>query len=168
MNAIFSRRSVRSFKDQPIENDKIDLLLRAAMQAPSACNSQPWEFIVITNKQTLSSIASIHPHAGMCTSADLAILVLATPGRQDGISAGFYPVDCAAAMQNILLEAAHLDLGACCCGIYPKENLMHEFKEFFGVPAGIIPFCLIAVGYPEKTPNPEDRFDASRIHIGKY
>ncbi|HBQ63624.1 MAG TPA: nitroreductase family protein [Clostridiales bacterium] len=168
MDEIFKRRSVRSFTSEPVGPEKTQQLLRAAMQAPSACNTQAWEFIAVTDRSMLDRIAESHPYAKMCREATLAIIVLACPDMQSGISDGFFPQDCAAVTENILLEAVSLGLGAVWCGVYPKERLISLMRELMGIPEDRIPFNIIAVGYPRTEPKVVDRYDPAKVHYDRY
>ena len=76
MTSIFKRRSVRRYTDRKVEKEKIDRMLRAAMQAPSACNQQPWEFLVVEDKATIEKLAKFSPYARMLLEAPLAIVIL--------------------------------------------------------------------------------------------
>ena len=110
---IISRTSVRSYTNQPIEQEKIELLLRAAMAAPSACNKQPWHFVVINDRKMLDKIPSFSPYASMVKEAPLAIVVCGDLDKAlDGWEQDFWIQDCAAATENILLMAHGLGLGA--------------------------------------------------------
>jgi len=160
---IENRRSIRKFKaDRPITREQMDRLLKAAMLAPSACNTRPWEFIAVTKRETLDEIARIHPYAKMCATATAAIVVVAIP-QTEPLPSGFYPQDCGAATQNILLEAIPLGLGTCWCGVYPKEDRMAEMREIFGIPEPKIPFCVIAVGTPDESPDRRGSFDRAKV-----
>ena len=122
---IKKRKSIRNYKKGAVVTDEqIKIILEAGMLAPSACNSRPWEFIVIKNKEKLEKIMKIHPYTTMLNSASLAIIVCANTNLQDGVSEGFFPQDCGAATQNMLLQSAELGLGTCWCGIYPKEDIV--------------------------------------------
>ena len=131
------------------------------MIAPSACNSRPWEFIAVTKREVLDDIAKIHPYAGMCKTASAAIIIVAVP--QTGRPEGYFPQDCAAATQNIMLEATALGLGTCWCGIYPKENRMKALSELLGITEPNIPISLIAIGYADETPKQRGFFDKSKV-----
>ena len=135
MNEIIkNRRSVRKYQsDKPVTKEQLNLLLEAAMLAPSACNSRPWEFIAITNRELLNEIAKVHPYAKMCETATAAIIVVAIPQR--GRPQGYYPQDCGAATQNILLEAVSMGLGTCWCGVYPKEDRIALLRELLDIPS---------------------------------
>jgi len=149
IEAIRGRKSIRNYVSKAnVSEEQIKELLEAAMLAPSACNSRPWAFIVVQNRKTLETITKIHPSAQMLTTASCAIIVCADLNLQSGVSEGFFPQDCGAATQNILLQAAELGLGTCWCGIYPKENKVRAFRSLFTLPDNIVPFCVIAVGVP--------------------
>lgn len=104
MDVIFNRRSIRRYKDQAVEQEKIDKILRAAMQAPSAVNQQPWEFIVVRDKENLKKLAGISAYSRMVADAPLAIVVLGNEARMR--LQHNWEQDLSAATQNILLEAA--------------------------------------------------------------
>jgi nitroreductase len=120
IDLIKKRRSIRKFDpSKPVTREQLDRLLGAAMLAPSACNSRPWEFIAITKRETLDDIARIHPYAKMCETATAAIIVIALPPTQG--PTGYFPQDCGAATENIIIEAMALGLGTCWCGVYPND-----------------------------------------------
>jgi len=120
MDEIFERRSIRKYKKKKVEEEKIEKLLKAATAAPSAGNEQPWHFIVIRDRDKLNHLAEVHPYAKMLKEASLAIAVCADLDKQR--HEGFWVQDCAAATQNILLEAVSLDLGAVLIGAYPNQE----------------------------------------------
>lgn len=160
--AIEKRRSIRKFQSgKPVTKEQFDALLESAMLAPSACNSRPWEFIAITKREILDEIARIHPNAKMCETAPAAIVIVAIP--QTGKPEGYFPQDCGAATQNILLEAVSLGLGTCWCGIYPKEERVAGFSKLLNIKEPKIPFCVIAIGTPEESPERRGFFDESRV-----
>jgi nitroreductase len=131
------------------------------MSAPSACNSRPWEFIAITKRETLDEIARVHPYAKMCKTATAAIIVVATP--KTGMAEGYFPQDCGAATQNILLEAVSMGLGACWCGVYPKEERIASIRELFKIPKKKIPFNVIAIGKPDESPDKRGFFEEKKV-----
>ena len=160
--AIENRRSIRKFlASEKVTREHLDRLLKAAMLAPSACNSRPWEFIAITGRQVLDQIAEIHPYAGMCKTAAAAIIVVAIP--QSGMAEGYFPQDCGAATENILLEAASIGLGACWCGVYPKPDRIGEMRRLFSVEESKIPFNVIAIGIPGEEPAQRGFFEESKV-----
>jgi len=163
MNEIIkNRRSIRKFhSDKTVTKEQINQMLGAAMAAPSACNSRPWEFIAITKREKLDEIARVHPFSGMCATATAAIVVVAVPQTEGPI--GFFPQDCAAATQNILLEAVSLELGACWCGVYPNYEIIPGIRALFGIDEPKIPFCIIAIGKPAEAPAPRGFFEAVKV-----
>lgn len=166
IEAIRKRRSIRKFKPgAEVTDEQIKLLLEAAMLAPSACNTRPWEFIVVKDRAVLDRIRKTHPYTGMLETASIAIIMLALPESQknvrDGLPSGFYPQDCGAATQNILLQAVELGLGACWCGVYPKDQRVAEIRGIFGTEK--LPFCVIAVGVPDENPEPRGKYDESKV-----
>lgn len=167
MKAIFNRRSVRKYKNQAVENDKINKLLRAAMQAPSAGNQQPWEFIVLQDKDNLKKLSQMSPYSKLIADAPLAFILL---GNDERIK---YPEnwqqDMGAATQNLLLEAVELDLGAVWMSAAPLEDRMNYIKEMFDLKENLMPYCVVAVGYPEEGKGNKfvDRFDETRIYYEK-
>ena len=162
MDAVFKRRSIRKFTDQPVKSEVIEHLLKAAMAAPSARNQQPWEFVVIDDTSLLYQIPDIHPYAQMVKEAPVAILVCSDPSRET--AKDYWVQDCAAATENILVEVAALGLGAVWCGVYPRKNRVVGFRKLLGIPENIVPFALIPIGHPAEHKEPSERFDPARIH----
>ena len=159
---IKNRRSIRKYNpEKKVTKEQLNKLLEAAMLSPSACNSRPWEFIAVTNRDTLDEIVRIHPYAQMCKTASAAIIVIASP--QTGIPEGYFAQDCAAATENILIEAVSLGLGACWCGVFPKEERIGPFRESFKIAEPKIPFNVIAVGYPDEAPESRGFFDEAKV-----
>jgi nitroreductase len=159
---IENRRSIRKYKiAKPVTREQLDQLLGAAMLAPSACNSRPWEFIAVTKREVLDDIAKIHPFATMCQTASAAIIVVAIP--QTGNPEGYFPQDCGAATQNILLEAVSMGLGTCWCGVFPKPERITSIREYFKIPEPKIPFNVIAIGVPDENPERRGFFDPARV-----
>lgn len=159
---ITARRSIRKYKpDKPVAREQLKQLLSAAMLAPSACNSRPWEFIAVTKREVLDEIARVHPYAKMCATATAAIVIVAQP--KSGKPEGFYPQDCAAAAQNILLEAVGMGLGTCWCGVYPKPELMEIFGGLFNIHSPKVVFCVIAIGTPDESPPQKGKYEEDKV-----
>jgi nitroreductase len=167
MEAIFNRRSIRTYEDKPVEKEKIEKLLRAAMQAPSAANQQPWEFIVVEDKENLKKLSNASPYSKMVANSAVTIVLLS---RKEGVAfPPCIPQDMGAAAENLLLEAVQLELGAVWIGIAPVQERMNYITDMFGLPEGIEPFALIPVGYPDGHKNEFiDRFDATRVHYENW
>jgi nitroreductase len=162
LDAIRTRRSIRRYLDKPIGEDLVDKLLASAMQAPSARNQQPWHFVVIDDRTLLSKIPEFMPNAAMAAGAPLAILVCADLALEK--SEGYWVVDCSAATENMLLAAHDLGLGACWCGVYPRENRMEHLKELLGLPENVMAHSLVVIGHPAEPITAENRYRPERIH----
>jgi len=154
MNSIFIRRSVRAYEAKPVEPDKIEKLLRAAMQAPSAANQQPWSFITVQDRELLGRLSDVSEYSKMLHKAPLAIIVLGD------MTKCIYPImweqDLSAATQNILLEAVELELGAVWLGVAPLHDRMDFISNLFELPDTSKPFAIISIGYPAG--NQENKF----------
>lgn len=163
MEEIFTRRSIRKFKAQEVEPEKIDKLLRAAMQAPSAANQQPWEFIVVQDKERLAKIAETSPYAKLAANSAVTFVLLAND-KDLTVPTG-WEQDMSAAAQNMLLEAVHLGLGGVWLGVATSNVVVENVSRLFGLPDHIRPFALISIGYPDGQQNQFiDRYKADRVH----
>ena len=166
IEAILTRRSIRKYTKKPIPYKHLQDLLKAAVSAPSADNQQPWHFIIIDDREILNEIPEFHPNAEMLKEADKAILVCADTHLEK--HKGYFPLDCSAATENILLAAHALGLGACWLGIYPREERIIGMKKLLHIPDHVVPFSLISLGYPAENKPREDRYDSSRVHHNKW
>jgi len=164
---IKKRRSIRKYdKSGVVTDEQIKALLEAAMLAPSAVNSRPWQFIVVQNRARLDQIVDNHQYAKMIESASAAIIVLANPKALFGSKVGgieMWQHDCGAATQNILLQAADMDLGTCWCGIHPSAEKMQIFKQMFDIGGDLVPFCVIAVGVPAEDFGSRGYYDENKV-----
>ncbi len=160
LDTLLNRRSIRKYKPDPIPESVVTQLLTAAMYAPSARNRQPWHFILVDDRAVLSEIVSAHPYAAFLAQAPMAVLVC---GDSD-FAPDYWPVDCAAATQNLLLAAKSLGLGSCWCGVYPRPERREPLDRLMKLPEHIHVFSLVVLGYPkEELPRPE-RYNPARIH----
>ena len=162
LEAIHTRRSVREYKNKPIPEEMITKLLAAAMAAPSARNQQPWEFVVITEREVLDQIPTVNPNTQMILQAPCAILVCGN--LKSETAPGYWVIDCAAAVQNLLLSAHALGLGAVWTGTYPNEDRIDGYTTLLELPEHVIPHSLVVLGYPVQLPPQEQRFNPERIH----
>jgi nitroreductase len=170
MSAIFQRRSVRAFLPGPAEEDTIERILRAGMEAPSAHNRRPWEFIVITAGEDREAIAGMSPYAKMVPSAAAVIAVCARldPGQAGDGEDSWWVQDLSAATENMLLQIVEEGLGGVWLGWHPDTARVAAFSRHFGLPPMVVPFSLVALGRPERQPERADRFDPRRVHYGRY
>jgi len=166
MDAILNRKSIRKYKDIKISDEIVEELLKAGMAAPSAGNEQPWEFIILRDKEVMKKITEVHPYSKMLLNADVAIVVCGDEAKEK--YKGFWVQDCSAATENILLAAEDKGLGAVWLGVYPATDRVDAIKEVLNLPASVIPLSIIPVGYPDEERKPGDRFNKERIHYDRW
>lgn len=166
LEAIYTRRSIRKFTNEAISGEDLEKILRAGFQAPSAHNFQPWEFLIIKDKSTFEEISRVHTYAKMLPQADTCIIVCGDEKKQP--KTGFMIEDCSAAIQNILLAAHGLGLGAVWCGLYPVTQLTEDIKNICSLPDHITPVGMVVLGHKGEDKAPVDRFDAGKIHYEKW
>ena len=164
--AIQTRRSIREYTGVPATEEQLQTILKAGFQAPSAHNKQPWHFIVIRNPKTLDSIASIHPYAKMLPSAGCGIIVCGDTSIENHVD--YIVEDCSAAIENMLLAAHGLSLGAVWCGLYPVADRTDSIKQLLQLPGTIVPVGLVVVGNKEKDRAPADCYDPQKVHHEKW
>jgi nitroreductase len=164
--AIITRRSIRKFEAKVVEPENIQKLLTAAMYAPSARNTQSWQYIVITERSILNAIMDVHPYAQMMAEATLAILVCGDKTLEQ--NEGYLNTNCSAATQNILLAANASGLGSVWLGIYPRQERMKAIACLFKIPEHVIPISLIALGYPAEKKSAPARYLSERVHYNKW
>lgn len=161
MNSIYSRVSIRKYQEKPVEKEKIEAILRAAMQAPSAANQQPWEFYVVTDKEKLAALSEVHPYAGMTKNAPVAIVSVY---RKECLIPDYAQIDLSIAMENLWLETDAQGLGGVWLGIAPQEERMQAVEKALDLPDTVRAFALFPLGYPAEGKKQQNRFDESRIH----
>ena len=166
LEALRTRRSVRKFEDKPVSEEMVRQILEAAMMAPSAGNGQPWQFIVINERERLDAMADLHPYVKMVMQAQVGIIVCGDLTKEK--YPGYWVQDCAAAMQNLLLAVHALGLGAVWTGIYPKEERVAGYRAMFNIPEHVIPLGFAPIGWPAQRPKSESRFNPKRVHYNTY
>jgi nitroreductase len=145
------RRSCRQFQDRKVEQEKIDLLIEAMLRAPSSRSLNPWEFVVVQNKETLLQLSQAKPHgAAFLKNAALGIAVCADPVKCD-----VWVEDCSIASMLLHLQATDLDLGSCWIQIRKREHDNQKSAEahvadVLGLTDGMVVQAIIAIGYPDK------------------
>jgi nitroreductase len=167
LETIFRRRSIRKYTDQPVEPEKLDLLLKAAMAAPSAMNCRPWEFIVVTDPEKLAQFRKRLIFGDR--NAPAAIVVCGNPSLSTNPAARlFWVQDCSAATENILIAAAGLGLGTVWIGVHPVPKFVKTVREIMSIPKGVMPLCIVYVGYPESEKPARTQYDEQRVHKQQY
>jgi nitroreductase len=163
LDLIKKRRSIREYTPEALSDADIRTILEAAMAAPSANNSQPWEFIVVRKEDLRRRLAETHRWSYMCANAPLVFVVCGHPSHSD-----HWVEDTSAATQNLLLAVAGLDLGAVWIGIYPRPELEEHVRNALGIPGEARVLCLVAAGNPAETKSPRTQYDESKVHHDKY
>jgi nitroreductase len=162
IDIIYARRSIRKYKDTPVPREILETLLKAAMAAPTATNAQPWEFVVVTNPETLAKLRSGLPFAKM--NAPAVICVLGSERMQRSkIGSRFWVQDCSAATENILLAATALGLGSVWVGVHPITIFTNHVKRTLNLPDGVTPLNLIFLGYPDEKKEPRTQYEEKRV-----
>ena len=150
-------------QDRPVEKEKIMEILRAGMQAPSACNQQPWEFYVVTDKEKIEELSKATPYSKCAAGAPVVIVpVYRTKGL---VVQDMAQIDMSIAQQNIWLETDALGLGGVWIGIAPMQDRMDLVHDMLHLPADVEVFSLFALGYPAEEREQQNRFDETRIHF---
>ena len=172
IEAIAKRKSIRAFADKKVESEKIESLLRSAMRAPSGINGQPWEFIVVDDREVLSAMQQLSPGGRALQTAPVAIVVLEKeiPFRVEKGLNWLGVQDLGACTENILLQAVEEGLGAGWMGVGPNTPGQAALAQLLGLPANVKPYAIVGIGYPAEGTDLEavDRFDPTRIHHNHY
>lgn len=164
LDNIATRTSVRDYEARPVEKEKIEKMLRAAMAAPTAMNKQPWHFVVVDQRNVLDALAGANPYAKMLKKAPLAIVVCGNTDKMiEGGGRDFWIQDASAATENLLLAAHAMGLGAVWTGAYPSEERCISISKVLSLSDNLIPLNMIVVGYPAEHPQPKQKFKEENI-----
>ena len=159
---IRARRSIRKFKPgAAIPRADVETMLEAAMMAPSARNTRPWEFFVVENAELRAKLRAAHPFSAMLDTASLAVVVCARPEDQKGAVEGYWPLDCGAAVENLLLQATALGYGTCWCGCWPIQERVQAIQEVLD--ARSVPVALVCVGVPAEEPPARGSYQSDKV-----
>jgi nitroreductase len=164
LDFIFSRRSVRVYRRAEVDEDQVRDLLEAAMAAPSAVAKDPWEFVIVRNRSTLARLAGGLPNGQMLADAAAGIVVCGNLQRAHDRQLSYLLQDCAAAIENLLLAAHALGLGACWLGVHPREDRIAHVRALLGVPEQVLPIAIVSLGWPAESPAPRTRYRADAVH----
>ncbi len=167
LHALFARRSVRAYTDQAVDDGIVRDLLEAAMAAPSAVAKDPWLFYVVRDQATRDLIADALPNGQMLRRAPLGIVVVGDLARAHGGELSYLLQDCSAAIENLLLAASIVELGACWLGVHPREERILHLRTIFGLDANRIPIAVIALGWPAEQHAPRSRYRDEAVHYWK-
>lgn len=165
---IFGRRSIRMFQPGEISEATVKTLLEAAMAAPSAVAKDPWRFVVIRERARLVQLAEVLPHGKMLASAAVGIVVCGDLEVAHDRQLSYLLQDCSAAIENLLLGAHTLGLGAVWLGLHPREERIRDVTRLLGLPSHILPVSGIAIGYPGEVKEPRTRFNPAYVRHEKW
>ena len=161
---IFGRRSIRAYSPAAVSEAAVQKLLEAAMAAPSAAGKDPWRFVVIRNRGKLADLAAALPNGKMLAGAGLGIAVCGDLQAAHDQQLSYLLQDCSAAIENLLLCAHVLGLGACWLGVHPREQRMSDLRQLLSLPPSVIPVACIAIGHPAEAKEPRTRFKQKYVH----
>lgn len=164
LETILTRRSVRHFTGQRVASDDLEEILKAGMSAPSAVNTQPWAFIVVTKRELLDVLCRRLPYAKMLDKAGAAIVVCGLPDKDREYAKKYWIMDCSAATENILLAVHGLGLGAVWTAVYPDEGKIALVRKTLQIPKEVIPLNVIPIGVPVGDEEPKDKFKRENVH----
>ena len=165
---LFERRSIRVYSPGEVDEEKIQKLLAAAMAAPSAAAKYPWHFVVVRNRQTLSRMAAALPYGQMLANAALGIAVCGDIEKAHDGQLSYLLQDCSAAIENLLLCAHILGLGACWLGVHPREERIKSIKQILSLPPSVIPVACISVGHPGESKEPRSTYNSGCVHFESW
>ncbi len=180
LDNIFSRKSVRSFTDEPVTPQQIETLLRAGMAAPSGSNIQPWSFVVLQDKDRYLEIFSENNFNQRVFAQSAAIIVVCSDttvvraprndpqGTPVKMVNGTWRDDAGAVTENILLAVEAMGLGAVWTACYPYHDRMDPVKSSLGLPAEVVPYSVVALGHPAGDDQPKDKWKPEKVHYGKW
>ena len=165
---IFGRRSIRVYTPGAISDAEINTLLEAAMAAPSAMAKDPWRFVVVRAPQTLKSLSTALPGGQLLAGAALGIVVAGDLDAALERNPGYLVQDCSAAIENLLLAAHILGLGACWIGVYPSEPSSRRVKELVSLPPSFVPVAVVALGHPGESLPARTRYQRDYVQVEQW
>ena len=162
MQEIYVRRSIRKYLDKEISDEDIKKILKAGMNAPTARNLKPYEFVVVRNKETLSKLSELKKNAYFAKDSNVTIVLLAKE------LSDYWQQDLGAVSENMLLEATRLGIGSCWVGITPNQDYENYVRGVLGIPQEVRVFSLMTLGYPGEVKQPNDNYYEEKVHYEKY
>jgi nitroreductase len=168
LDFLFSRRSIRKYTGREIPEPMLVDLLEAGMAAPSAMAKDPWHFIVLRSRSSIDQLAAALPNGKMLVGAMAALVVCGDLDRAHDRQLSFLLQDVSASIENILLAANALGLGACWLGIHPREERIAAVSQLFGLPTNIIPISGISLGWPDEEKDRRTRFNPDHVHWERW
>jgi nitroreductase len=171
LDLLAQRRSIRKFKPQPIEPEKIAQLCEALLRSPTSRNHRPWEFVVVDSPELLSQLQVAKTHGtSFFATAPLAIVISADPQLSD-----VWVEDCSIAAIIAQLQAEQLGLKSCWAQLRLRphddvQSASEYVRQLVGLPAGFEVPMVIAIGYPEeeKAGHPRESLILTKIHRNQF
>jgi nitroreductase len=168
LDLIKHRSSIRDFSGENVPMDVLLEIVKAGMAAPSARNLQPWNFIIIQERDILHKLSENLPYAKMLNNAGAAIVVCGTPDIENAELSDYWVQDCSAATENILLAIEACGLGGVWTGVYPRKDRIKWVKDVLMIPDSVVPLNVIPIGFPVKPSVPKNKFTTTKIHWNKW
>ncbi|MEG0308739.1 MAG: nitroreductase family protein [Clostridium sp.] len=167
IDCMYKRRSIRKFQDKELNEDTLVTLIKAATAAPTACNSRPWEFIIITEKSVLSEVNE-NIYFGKYTAPAMIVVCGNMKLAMSGPVKDFWIQDCSAAIENILLAATSMELGSVWVGLYPVESSYRPLYKILNLPKEVIPMGIVYVGYAAEEKESRTQYDEKHVYWQRY
>jgi nitroreductase len=165
IKALMTRRSIRTWTNEPVTDGERKTILEAAMNAPSAADARPWHFVTVDDPAVINQFTELGG-TEMLAESTLLVMVCGDPSKET--YPGFWPQDCSCAAQNMQLAAHDIGIGCVWIAIYPLEERVQTCRKILDVPQSITPFALLAMGVPNEVLGSEYRYDEDRIHPNKW
>jgi nitroreductase len=165
IKALMSRRSVRTWTNEPVTEEERKIIMEAAMNAPSAADARPWHFVTMDDPAIINQFTEL---GGTEMLSESTFMVLVCGDQSKEIYPGFWPQDCSCAAQNMQLAAHDIGIGCVWIAIYPLEERVEKCRTVLDVPEAITPFALLAMGVPNEVLPPEYRYDEERLHTNRW
>ena len=165
IKTIMSRRSIRSWTEEPVEEAERKIILEAAMNAPSAADARPWHFVTMDDPEVIKQFTEM---GGTEMLEESTFMVMVCGDVSKEIYPGFWPQDCSCAMHNMQLAAHDIGMGCVWVAIYPLEERVETCRRILNVPESITPFAILAMGIPNEVLSPEYRYEDERVHSNKW
>ncbi|GAA0124398.1 nitroreductase family protein [Clostridium sp. CTA-19] len=167
IECIYKRRSIRKFIDKTVDDETLLTLIKAGMAAPSACNTQPWEYIIITEDNIKNEVRK-SLYFGQYNAPAMIVVCGNMKLSMSGPVRDYWIQDCSASIENILLAATSMGLGSVWIGLHPVESAARPLYKILDLPEEVIPLAVIYLGYPDEEKEPRTQFDEKHVYWQKY
>jgi len=167
IEAILTRQSIRRFADEPVSDEDIETIIASALSAPSAFNQRCVRIVLVRDPLVLEQLTLTHSHATPLRAAKVGLVVCGDT-RVERYPGSYWDQDATAALENALIAANALGLGAVWIGVKPWPDRMKHVRETVRLPHGVEPLGLVAIGQAAERHDPTIRFDASWVHQDRW